>query len=577
MNSIAALSLVALGSCAVLETVSYMPAGWKQIEGDADLSHLLRLSFALREPNMAQLSKRIMMPGAKHLSAKEARELRAPDQDDVEAVQKWLQSQGIADTVQQDDWIHAHTTVGDAQQLLEMELRKFAFEDQDPVMRTMEYSIPDHLKGAISFVHPVANFMSPRKELSQPAEATDLPTDLEKRAGQPCAGRTTPACIRQMYNFPNVSADATSSVRVGIAGFLEEYANYNDTQMFLTALAPDIASTGYNFSVELVNGGENPQDPRAAGSEASLDMQYAMSLGYPAQMTYYSTGGRGVKLNDSGLPYPEEFVDNEPYLEFLEHLLDKSDDEIPHVLSFSYADDELSVPRPYAERVCSMLGLLTARGTSVLGGSGDGGAKGARNSSCRTPDGKDVTMAVFPASCPWVTAVGATRNQGDPPAGAGLSGGGFSQYFTRESWQDGVVDAYVDALGGHLEGYYNASMRATPDISAIGTTFVVLLRMVPILLDGTSASTPLLAAIIGLINDARLKAGKDVLGWLNKHLYSEPVKAVLQDITEGTSYSCKFSDGQSPGGWPAKTGWDAISGLGVPNDFEAFKEALLAV
>lgn len=576
MRSFAALSFIAFGSCAVLERVSQVPSGWRKIDSNADPSQPVKLSFALREPNMAQLSKKITTLRGKHLSAKEARDLRSPDKKDVDAVQKWLQTQGITDALQQDAWIHVHTTVADAQELLEMQLSDFAFEDQDPVMRTLEYSVPDHLKDAISFVHPIANFMSPKRDLTQPSSPVD-PSELQKRTGQPCARRTTPDCIRKMYNFPSVDPNATSSVRVGIAGFLEQYANYEDTQLFLQALAPNISATGYNFSIELVNGGENSQDPSEAGSEAALDMQYAMSLGYPAQMTYYSTGGRGVKLDDSGNPKPPALVDNEPYLEFLEYLLEKSDDEIPHVLSFSYADDELTVPRPYAERVCSLFGVLTARGTSVLGASGDGGAKGARNSSCRTWGGNDVTMAVFPATCPWVTAVGATRNQGDPPAGAALSGGGFSLYFEREPWQAGVVDDYIDALEGHLEGYYVPNMRATPDISAVGTTFIVLVGMVPLLLDGTSASAPLLAAMIGLINDARLKEGKPVLGWLNQYLYSEPVKAVLQDITEGTSYSCKFQDGKSPGGWPAKKGWDAITGLGVPDDFEALKEVLMTV
>lgn len=577
MRSFVAFGLISLGSCVVLEKVTELPLGWEKVADGLDPSQPLRLSFALREPNMDQLPG-IIMTASKHLSAQEAQDLRAPDQDDVDAVQKWLAANGITDAVQQDGWIKIHTTVEQAQQLLDMELGKFAFEDQDPVMRTTEYSIPDDLLDAISFVHPVANFMPPRKDLSQPSEEVDDDAmNLDRRAGEPCGRKTSPSCIRQMYNFPPVEPGAKSSVRVGIAGFLEEYANYVDTQLFLTSLAPDIAATGYSFDVELVNGGENPQDPKQAGGEAALDMQYAMSLGYPAQMTYYSTGGRGVKLDDKGKPYAEEFVDNEPYLEFLEYLLAKPDDEIPHVLSFSYADDELSVPRPYAIRVCALFGLLAARGTTVLGGSGDGGAKGARNSTCRTPEGDDVTMAVFPASCPWVTGVGATRNQGDPPPGAGLSGGGFSQYFVKQPWQAEFVDEYISQLGGHLDGYYDPDMRATPDIAAIGTTFQVIINRATRLLDGTSASTPLLAAMIGLINDARLKAGKPVLGWLNRHLYSEPVRSVLQDITKGTSYSCTFRDGSSPGGWPAKKGWDAITGLGVPDDFEAFKDALLAV
>lgn len=572
MRPFTLLAAAGLASCsAIVESVQQVPSGWQKLDDGPDPAQRLRLSIALREPNMAGLSKTIA--GRKYLSNQEARELRQPDKEDVDTVKKWLNNHGIKNVDQKDDWIHVRTTVDEAEQLLDMKLEKYSFQDREPVMRTLEYSVPDDVRAAISFVHPVANFMPPKKELSRRSPAMK---NLEKRAA-PCAEETTPECIREMYNFPQIKDNATSKVRLGVAGFLEEYANYKDVEIFLNSSAPEIAATGYNFSIELVNGGENPQDPSQAGAEAALDMQYIMSLAYPTEVTYYSTGGRGVKLDPDGKPYPDELVDNEPYLEFLEHMLDKDDDEIPHVLSFSYADDELSVPRPYAEKVCNLFGVLTARGTSVLGGSGDGGARGARDSSCRSPEGEDVTMAVFPASCPWVTAVGAVTNFHDPPRGAALSGGGFSQYFPRESWQDEVVEAYVDALGDHLDGYFNASMRATPDISAVGTSFKVLIGLMPAHLDGTSASTPLLAAVIALINDARLKAGKDVLGWLNGHLYSKKVRDVFQDVADGTSRPCIFGGGDYIGGWPAKKGWDAITGLGVPNDFEALQQALMDV
>jgi hypothetical protein len=573
MRPFTLLAAAGLASCsALVEHVRQVPSGWKKLEDGPEPSQRLRLSIALREPNMAGLGRKIAE--RKYLSAQEAQKLRVPDKEDVDVVQKWLKSHGIEHIDQKDDWIHIRTTVEEAEQLLDMKLEKYAFDDREPVTRTLKYSVPDEVRDAIIFVHPVANFMPPRKELSRPS----APMQKMAKRATPCAEETTPECIRKLYNFPQVNTDTScKKVRLGVAGFLEEFANYKDFEIFLNSSAPDIAATGYNFSVELVNGGENPQDPSKAGAEAALDMQYAMSLAYPAEVTYYSTGGRGEKLDPDGNPYADELVDNEPYLEFLEYMLEKSDDEIPHVLSFSYADDELSVPRPYAERVCNMFGLLTARGTSVLGGSGDGGARGARDSSCRSPEGEDVTMAVFPATCPWVTAVGAVTNFHDPPRGAALSGGGFSQYFPRESWQDDAVEGYVEALGDHLQGYYNGSMRATPDISAVGTSFKVLIGLMPQHLDGTSASTPLLAAVIALINDARLKAGKDVLGWLNGHLYSKEVRAVFQDVKEGTSRPCIFGGGDYIGGWPAAEGWDAITGLGIPNDVEALQQALMNV
>jgi tripeptidyl-peptidase-1 len=553
-----------------------IPEGWKQLQDEVNSDDRLRLSIALRQPELSGLETKIR--SGVFLSKDETDSLRTPDQQDIDEILEWLAENGITNAKADKDWVHVHTTVGEAEPLLEMKLSRYAFEEQEPVLRTKEYSIPKKLADAISFVHPIANFMIPKNELTAESPLVSE-QQLAARADVPCARGVTPQCIRELYNLNYTTPDGKSSIRLGIAGFLEEYGNYRDLHQFLNSTAPDIAAKGYNFSVELVNGGQNLQDAAKSGLEAALDLDYTMALGYPADITYYSTGGRGVKLNESGKPYAEEFTDNEPYLEFLYYLLDLSDEELPDVLSISYADDELSVPKPYALRVCDLFGLLTARGTTILSGSGDGGARGARNSNCRTNDGsnKDVAMAVFPASCPWVTGVGATQNGAEPPSAAGFSGGGFSQYFARPSWQNEVVPKYVTSLNGFLQPYYNCSMRALPDISAVGTQFLTIVASRIVRLEGTSASTPLLASMIALINDARVRKGKAALGWINEILYRQKVQATLQDVTEGSSYSCTFKDGKSPGGWPAKAGWDAVTGLGVPKDFEKFLQVLVDV
>ncbi|KAI9172589.1 Hercynylcysteine sulfoxide lyase [Paramyrothecium foliicola] len=559
--------------CVVREKATVIPDGWQQLTDEVQPDARLRLSIALRQPELKGLESKIR--SGTFLSKQEVDDLRIPDQQDIDEILEWLAENGITDAKADRAWVHVHTTVGEAEPLLQMKLSRYAFEEQQPVLRTMEYSIPKHLSDAIGFVHPVANFMVPKNELTRESVMMSDPL-LAERADGPCVRGTTPKCIRELYGLNYNSSYDASPTRFGIAGFLEEYGNYNDLKQFLKSTSPNIPE-GYNFSVQLVNGGQNSQDPRESGLEAALDLDYGMALGYPTNVTYYSTGGRGVKLNDSGQPYPEEFADNEPYLEFLQYLLDLSDDELPHVLSISYADDEVTVPFPYAQRVCELFGMLTARGTTVLSGSGDGGARGARNSSCRTNDGtkRDVTMAVFPASCPWVTGVGATTNREEPPPAAAFSGGGFSQIFPRPDWQDETVDEYITGLDGFLEPYYNGSMRAVPDISALGTQFATIVASQVIRLEGTSASTPVLAAMIALINDARVREGKKVLGWINELLYSKEVRDVLQDITEGQSESCIFQDGNEPGGWPAKAGWDAVTGLGVPNNFQKFLNVLL--
>ena len=83
-----------------------------------------------------------------------------------------------------------------------------------------------------------------------------------------------------------------------------------------------------------------------------------------------------------------------------------------------------------------------------------------------------------------------------------------------------------------------------------------------------------MASMIALVNQERFKQGKRSLGWLNKVLYSEEMQGALMDVTNGTSESCVFGD-EKPGGWPAEEGWDAITGLGVPESFQKLLDVLI--
>lgn len=561
----------------VVEKATILPKGWSQLPEALDANQPIKYSIALRQPHMHLLKDRVMNNAfAEHMSHDMAKKLSSADPEDADSVMRWLADNGIKKTEAARDWIHVYSTVGETESLLNTKLHHYSYEGNAPVVRAKHYHIPDHLDQVISFVHPLSNFMPPKHELGFVTSL--LQSILGVRDSFPCSTVVTPDCLKDLYNIKYKAPHGKSKARLAIAGFLEEYVNHGDVDEFLKKHNSQAYNAGYNFSVELVNGGKNPQQLSKAGAEASLDVEYGMGIGYPAKVTFHSTGGRGEQLDDSGKSIPQADATNEPYLEYLQYLLDKPDDQLPHVVSFSYADDEVSVPKPYAERVCNMMGVLTGRGVTIFGGSGDGGAKGARDSHCLANDGSGskIYMSTFPATCPYVTSVGAVSNSQSPPSGAVFSTGGFSQYFRRDSWQDGPVSDYIGALDGYLSEYYDGKMRATPDISAVGTNFAIVQAGVPSGIGGTSASTPLVAAMFTLINDARLRAGKKSLGWINGHLYSAKIRGILQDITAGESFSCEYG-GKKPGGWVAKKGWDAVTGNGVPNDFEKLLKAFMEV
>ena len=203
----------------------------------------------------------------------------------------------------------------------------------------------------------------------------------------------------------------------------------------------------------------------------------------------------------------------------------------------------------------------------------------------------------FPSTCPYVLSIGATQltaNQtvedpesvmnvpgigfaGSPLGVTFSSGGGFSNYFPRPSYQNKTVNNYlaksvpdykyyegnyVDVSSsktniGKNGGVYNRGGRAIPDVSANGAYLITYNQGINGQFFGTSLATPLWAAIIAMINAERGAAGKGPVGFVHPTLYQNP--QVFHDITVGCNAGCNTS------GFPAVQGWDPSTGLGTPN------------
>ena len=257
---------------------------------------------------------------------------------------------------------------------------------------------------------------------------------------------------------------------------------------------------------------------------------------------------------------------NEPYMIWLDYV--RNEKKLPQVISNSYADDEQTTPKAYAIRVCNEFAQLGARGVTVLFGAGNFGV--GKTGTCISNDGKNRTtfLPAFPASCPYVTAVGATKNF-DPEVAAFdatppipnpknfSTAGGFSNYFPRPAYQEDVVAPYVKSLGKLYKGLYNPNGRGLPDISAQGQRVVTVWNGKDLPLVGTSVATAVASSILTLVNDALIAQGKPPLGFLNPWLYSKGFKA-LTDITSGSAIGCGVD------GFPAQQGWDAVTGFGTP-------------
>jgi tripeptidyl-peptidase-1 len=158
------------------------------------------------------------------------------------------------------------------------------------------------------------------------------------------------------------------------------------------------------------------------------------------------------------------------------------------------------------------------------------------------------------------------------------SGAGFYPMFmTDHEFQDAAVAKYLSTVDPSTlppADSYDPKARATPDVSALGEGFQVIVDGRPMSVGGTSASSPTFAGLMSLLNEARQTAGKANMGFLNPFLYKN--EAAFFDVTVG---SCKIGRGGQmlPYGFNASAGWDPATGLGTPHFDKLLAAAMAAV
>ncbi|KAL8821080.1 MAG: hypothetical protein Q9191_007386 [Dirinaria sp. TL-2023a] len=561
---------------AVLEKLPALPHGWTRVGAPSSKS-TITLQIGLQEQNLNKLESLIYAvstPGhpsyGNHMEGEQVAALLKPSADTESEVLAWLKQAGITKVDSDGHWVTFAANVGTANELLKTE---FAYYENAGVtkLRTTEYSVPDSLVKHIDLISPTTYFGKTRAQApTRQGESSQL---SPRQAGQGCASTITPDCLKQIYDIKYTPTGKTNST-IGFGSFLNQSARTQDLQLFEKKYNIPVQS----FSVELINGATNDQSVSNNHGEANLDVQYIAGISHPLPIVSYITGGSPPFVPNLDEPTTAD-NQNEPYLEYYQHLLALPNSKLPQVISNSYGDDEQTVPQAYATRVCNMIGQLGLRGVSVLESSGDTGVGAA----CQSNDGKKTPQFTpqFPGTCPYITAVGGTQSI-SPEVAWDAGSGGFSNYFSQPSYQQSAVSNYLkneispSALS-YYKTFFNSSGRGFPDVSAhsLSPDYSIYDNNAATLTGGTSAACPVFSSIIALLNDARIAKGLKPLGFLNPWLYSVGVKG-LTDITRGGSAGCTGVNAQTglpvQGGsvipyasWNATVGWDPVTGLGVPN------------
>jgi kumamolisin len=284
-----------------------------------------------------------------------------------------------------------------------------------------------------------------------------------------------------------------------------------------------------------VDGARNTpgQDPNGADGEVLLDIEVIGALAPKAGIVVYFAPN-----TDAG------------FFDALSRAVHAASTPIAISISWGQNEDDWT-----AQARTAFDGALTdaaALGVSVTAASGDDG------STDRATDGRG--HADFPAASPHALACGGTRLDADPGtgqvnsevvwnngAGKGATGGGVSDVFPLPSWQ---TTAGVPAPSGRPG-------RGVPDVAGNAdpqTGYQVRVDGKDIVIGGTSAVAPLWAALIARLAQATGRS----FGLIQPALYAglapgKPARG-FRDITTGSN-----------GAFKASPGWDACTGLGVPN------------
>jgi tripeptidyl-peptidase-1 len=515
----------------------------------ADPDHVMSLRFHLKKGDRDGLAKKVgqvSTPGhanyGKFLSKAEVEAYVRPKAQTTGAVKAWFAAHGLeaTDATPAGDVLEVKVPVHKANQMLSANYHSFVHANSgEKTTRTLSYSLPSDMLHHISAVEPTTSFFTPH----QPPSVAFMPegkantarsfvnaTAVAPKTKRDGCDQITPSCLQGLYGLPSGADQGSGHSSLAVGGFIGQYANSADLQSFLSGQRGDL-NPQPGFNVQLLEDGQNSQDPGQAGVEANLDIQYTVGLaGITVPTTFISVGSGG---------------DGNGFWNIVKDLL--AQESVPLVLTHSYGMGEGGYDPNGANEMCDTFMQLGARGVSVIYSSGDSGVGSDQQCSAFEP--------TYPSGCQYVTSVGGTDGT-NPEKVAGFSTGGFSNIFSVPDFQKDVVQNYINGLGDTYKGMYNAGGRAFPDVAAQGTNLPVVSGGQNIMVGGTSASAPIFAATIAMLNDELLKAGKSPLGWLNPFLYANP--GAFTDVTEGSNPGCGTN------GFSAAQGWDPATGLGTP-------------
>ncbi len=509
----------------------------------------------------------------------------APTSAAVHEVSAYLSGQGITVTgvAAGNRWVTASATTRQVEKAFDSTLRTYSYKGRTLRASTSALSVPTNLSSVVAGVVGVTQNGS----LRQPADAPPPPStcstywDQHEQVAPAAYGKTsfpttncgyTAAQVRGAYGLTALERKGDTGKGVTVA-IIDAYASptiVTDTNTLADSQGePELAAGQY---LETQLGPFTLQDecdPASWNDEESLDVQAVHGVAPGATIHYI-----GAANCDTGIDDAVNYV-------LQNHVAD--------IVSNSYGflgEDGLGSEVALED---SEFVQASAEGIGFYFSTGDDGDNVTQGTPHPEPD--------FPATDPWVTAVGGTSlavtasngykfetSWGDDLASVDFStspssyastppgsfffggGGGVSALFTEPAYQRLDVPRGLATLNG------STPMRVVPDVAAVAdpeTGLAIVVDGVPFTYGGTSLACPVFAAVQGVASQGR----RYPLGFANPSLYLLGlVPGVFHDVKAPTSpVAIVTVSGHSlltlgqDTSLTSTRGYDDTTGLGTPN------------
>ncbi len=502
----------------------------------------MTIHFSVAIPDDARQELETRVANGETMTLAELNQKYAPVAGDVEKLISWLQAEGFEIVKKSNDatGVYAKASVSQIEKSLRVNMVRVTREGVTYNAAANAPSLPTEVGENVHAINGLQPFRHAQKKFRRVTPETGNRMYLNANLASSAA-----ASVNMSYKPPYMVTEVLSAYNAlglpytgagqTIAILIDTFPNAQDVSLFwqYNGVYPNMARIQpvNVFGVTL----PPPDD------ETTLDTEWSSGIAPNANIRIYAT---------SSLQYV-----------YLDYALDQIINDVATVpglnqLSISLGLGETAYGAPPSDEINTQAQKylrLAALGVNTFVSSGDAGSN-----PDPTGHGASGPLQVeYAASDPHVIGVGGTSMYlsatGAVAAEIGWvgSGGGKSTFFSKPAWQVGNGIPLTE------------TQRLVPDVSVVAdpnTGAFLVLNGQPTMIGGTSWSTPVWAAFCALINEARASVGKPKISFLNPHLYKLLGTSCFRDVIQGSNgaYSCR-------------TGYDMITGLGVPNMAELIK------